>query len=190
VAPHEQHPDFGTHSNHATRQLEATHAFHVGTGDQRVDVELRRPAEGIAGDAIGGIQHVVSLFAEGAEKRNAVVVVVVDEEHGEAALEGRMPGHFRRVRSEPRLAGGRGAGVYRPHYRHRGVESCTGGDWELGSTEMHGIGTGNFAGAGAGPGFRGPGPFVSSFRSSPATSPPSLVDRWEAILRVPLRPSA
>jgi hypothetical protein len=48
------------------------------------------------------------------------------------------------------------------------------------------------AGAGAGPGFRGSGPFISSFRSSFrfATSPPSLVDRREAILRVPLRPSA
>jgi hypothetical protein len=56
--------------------------------------------------------------------------------------------------------------VYRSHYRHRGVEPFTGGDSELGSMEIQGIGTGNFAGAGAGPGFRGPGPFISSFRSS------------------------
>jgi hypothetical protein len=42
------------------------------------------------------------LFAERSEKRNAVVVVVVDQEHGEAALDGRMPGCFRRVRSEQR----------------------------------------------------------------------------------------
>jgi hypothetical protein len=133
---------------------------------QRIDLELRGSAEGITRDAIGGIQHAVPLFAEGAEKRNAVVVVVVDEEHSEAAPEDRTPGHFRRVRSEQRLAGGRGAGVYRPHYRHRGVEPFSGGDSELGSMEIQGIGTGNLAGAGAGPGFRGPGPFISSFRSS------------------------
>jgi hypothetical protein len=51
------------------------------------------------------------LSQQGAEKWNAVVVVVVDEEHGEAAPEGRMPGRFLRVRSDQRLAGGRGARV-------------------------------------------------------------------------------
>ena len=82
--------------------------------------------------------------------------------------------------------------MYRSHYRHRGIEPFTGGDSELGSMEIQGIGTGNLAGVGAGPGFRGPGPFISSFRSSfrSAMSPPSLVDRREAILRVPLRPIA
>jgi hypothetical protein len=61
-----------------------------------------------------------------------------------------MPGHFRPVRSDQRLAGGRGAGVYRLHSRHRGVEQCTGGNWELGSTEIQGIGTGNPAGGQSG----------------------------------------
>jgi hypothetical protein len=41
--------------------------------------------------------------------RDAVAGVVANEEHAEAALEGRMPGHFGRVRSEQGLAHGRGA---------------------------------------------------------------------------------
>ena len=194
VVPHEQHLDFGTHATHATRQLEATHALHVGTGDQRIDLELRRPAESLAGGAIGGVEHAVPLVAEGAEKRNAVLGVVVDQEHAEGALGGRrrlshepksrMPGHFGRVRSEQRLADGRGARVCRPHHRHRGVGPCTGGTSEAGSVEIQKIGPVSFGGTGAGSGFQGgAGPFVSSFRSS--TSHPSLLDRRWAIQRTP-----
>ena len=107
VAPHEQHPDFGTHANHATRQLAATHAFHVGTGDQRIDLELRRPAESLARDTIGRVEHAVPLVTQGVEKRNAVVGVVVHQENAEGALGGR---HRLSHEPESRMAGSFGGG--------------------------------------------------------------------------------
>jgi hypothetical protein len=55
--------------------------------------------------------------------------------------------------------------VYRPHHRHRGVGTCTGGTWETGPVGIQGIEPGTFEGAGAGPGFTGIGSLVPSFPS-------------------------
>jgi hypothetical protein len=105
----------------------------------------------------------------------AVVGVVVDQEHAEGALgghhrlshepKGRMPEHFGRVQSEQRVADGQDALIYGPT-PPRGCGATDGATSETGSVEIQGIGTGNFGGTGAGPGFGGAGLFVWSFRSS------------------------
>lgn len=48
TAPHEQHAHVGTHSAYTTSELAATHALHVRGGDQRIDLEPRRPAQALA----------------------------------------------------------------------------------------------------------------------------------------------
>jgi hypothetical protein len=90
AAPHEQHADVGTHSNDATCELAATHALHVGGGDQGMDLEPRRPAEALARRAVGGVEHTVPLLAEGADERDPVVGVVVDQQNTAEVLEGRQ----------------------------------------------------------------------------------------------------
>jgi hypothetical protein len=89
VPAHEQYSDFRAHTTQAACQLETAHAIHVGTGDQRIDLDLRRPKEILAAGVIVGAQHSVLLVAEGAEKRSAVVLVV-DQQHAEGALRVRV----------------------------------------------------------------------------------------------------
>jgi hypothetical protein len=72
-------------------------------GDEHIDLELRRPAESLAGGAIGGVEHAVALVAKGAEKQNAVLGIVVDEKHAGTAREGLIPGRLGGALSARRL---------------------------------------------------------------------------------------
>ena len=160
AAPQQQNADFGPHANHATRQLEATHASEVGTGDQRIDLERRRPADRFDRRSVCGGAHPVPSVAESLAERNAVVGIVVDQKH-EAARERRGPEAWAECRQGERRVRGRGEHRGRSHQRHRragpAVGSCA-------------------AEAPTGAGAR------SGCPSS--TSPPSFIDRRNGLLMI------